>query len=376
MKLGFYSTATGLSWGGSEVLWGYAALLLQEKNYHLGVNYEWHPKCPEVLDKIQQKGGIIFWRRKKTHRGLKRSIRKRLDKLLKRYKRTWLDEFKPDFVLITVAFHLDDLSIASECKKRDIPYAINLQAASWNYWMPDRKLEHFRSAYTDAKKCFFLSEENKEIVEANLALQLGSTQIVDNPFNISIQEPLAWPDEDEIFKLACVGRLSFPSKGQDLIIRVMRENKWRQRPIHIAFWGAEEDCHRQLEELIQLYDLEHCMSIAGFSTNLVELWSDHHALLLPSRHEGLPMVTVEAMLAGRPCIVTDCGRNGELVDDNETGFLISAAVASCLDEALERAWSKRNKWEQMGKLASERIRQRYSSTPVEDFAVALEELAI
>lgn len=87
------------------------------------------------------------------------------------------------------------------------------------------------------------------------------------------------------------------------------------------------------------------------------------------------MVTVEAMLCRRACVVTCCGRNGDLVDDNETGFVAQAATVKLLDEALERAWQARHQWREMGELAALRVDQRYSRQPVEDFADRIEALA-
>ena len=86
-------------------------------------------------------------------------------------------------------------------------------------------------------------------------------------------------------------------------------------------------------------------------------------------------VTVEAMLCGRIPIVTHVGRNGEFVDDGQTGFLAPAATAEFVDQALERAWQARHRWRAMGQLAARRIRERTSADPVGEFCDQLERLA-
>ena len=58
------------------------------------------------------------------------------------------------------------------------------------------------------------------------------------------------------------------------------------------------------------------------------IWAEHHALVLPSRFEGMPLVVVEAMLCGRPCIVTDVGGNAELIRDGINGFLAKAPTGA------------------------------------------------
>jgi glycosyltransferase involved in cell wall biosynthesis len=175
--------------------------------------------------------------------------------------------------------------------------------------------------------------------------------------------------------MACVGRLHFLSKGQDLILRVLRQEKWRSRSLVVTFYGQDQGNERQMRDLVRLWELERHVEFGGFVPRVEEIWARNHALLLPSRYEGLPMVTVEAMLCRRASVVTCCGRNGELVDDNETGFVAQAATVELLDEALERAWQARHRWREMGELAAQRVSQRYSRQPVEDFADRIEALA-
>ena len=101
----------------------------------------------------------------------------------------------------------------------------------------------------------------------------------------------------------------------------------------------------------------------------------HATRLFGTRFEVIPMVTIEAQLCGRIVIATKCGRNGELVDDNETGFLSAAPTAVLVDEVMERAWAHREEWQSMGYLAAQRLRERYSRDPTAHFASLLESLA-
>ncbi|MEP6482265.1 MAG: glycosyltransferase, partial [Rhodoglobus sp.] len=51
---------------------------------------------------------------------------------------------------------------------------------------------------------------------------------------------------------------------------------------------------------------------------------DYHALLLTSESEGLPLVLVQSMLLGLPVIATAVGGVTDIVQDNETGLLVSS----------------------------------------------------
>lgn len=371
MKWGFYSCMRALPWGGSEELWSQAALRLLARGDEVSVNYAHRPAVPPRHQRIQECGGKIYWRRRWMERAEKHWAR-----YIRFLPNRWLDFHAPQFVLITVGMHTDDMSIARACQRRSIPYAINVQCASESAVIDPTRVDEYRRAYERAKAVFFLSEANVEIVEQNLRQRVDRTRIVDNPFAVDWLSQTAWPDEEKRWRLACVGRLSFVSKGQDLVLRVLNNDKWRQRSLEVVFWGQDHGSQQQMEALIAEYGLQQQTRIAGFTPDIEQLWSQHHGLLLPSRYEGLPMVTVEAMLSGRISIVAACGRNHQLVDDGETGFIIPMPpTIQSVDSGLERAWDCRSRWQRMGHLAAQRIRSRYSADPAGDFAELLHEAA-
>jgi glycosyltransferase involved in cell wall biosynthesis len=117
------------------------------------------------------------------------------------------------------------------------------------------------------------------------------------------------------------------------------------------------------------------VELVGFVDDIEQLWSCYHALVLPSRFEGMPLALVEAMLCGRPCIVTDVGGNPELVRDGVNGFLAKAPTVEFLDEAMNRAWENRHRLREMGQRAAIDVRQWVSPDPTEDFARELIALA-
>src|SRR5262249_57889837 len=69
--------------------------------------------------------------------------------------------------------------------------------------------------------------------------------------------------------------------------------------------------------------------------------------------EGKPLALTEAMLCGRPAVVTDVGGNAELVSDGVTGFVAKSATLAGIRDALERSWMERNSWAEIGARAHE-----------------------
>lgn len=79
-------------------------------------------------------------------------------------------------------------------------------------------------------------------------------------------------------------------------------------------------------------------------------------------------------MCGRIAVLTAVGGNAEVVDDNETGFVATGPSVHEFDLALERAWQRRDEWEQIGCLAANRIRDLIPKDPIEIFTSKLLQL--
>jgi glycosyltransferase involved in cell wall biosynthesis len=367
MRIAFFSTMGGLPWGGSEELWSRAAAVLLERGHQVSFNCVRWPAVPAPLQRLVEAGAVGHFR---SRRRLGRTLRRTLEglRLVRLKYMRWLQKARPDFVAISFSCHTDDPQIANTCRRLGIRYAIVLQAAGPNHWIDSRSVADFRAAYSHADRCFFVSNENRETLESNAAIRLTRAEIVDNPFSVRPDAAPPWPALGTTWKLACVARIHFVTKSQDLLVRVLSMPKWRARPMRVVLWGNDNGSLAQLRELIDLHGLHRQLSYGGFASDVEALWAEHHGMLLPSRAEGNALSLIEAMLCGRVPITTKVGRATELIDDNDCGFLAPAATVELVDEALERAWQRRDEWQAMGQRAARAIRQRHSLQPATDFA--------
>ena len=371
MKFGFYSCMSGMPWGGSEVLWYKAARRLQRQDHQVAVNFKWWPYKAFQLQDLEKHGAEIYLRNKP---------KKPLERITSVFgsrngtPEGWLESTRPDAVLVTLGYHPDQIHVADACRKMGIPYAINIQCASSFFFIMAERTPDYRNWYQHAEKVFFVSEENQRKVENNLAIKLDNAEIVANPFGVPHDVTAPWPSTEPDFCVAVVGRVHFQSKGQDLVVDVLKQEKWRKRNLKVTFYGHDQGNKGQLEDLIKLNGLENQLSFGGFIKDVVDIWKANHALLLPSRYEGAPLVVIEAMLCNRFAITTNIGRNDELMDDNDSGFIAEGATVALVDDALERAWAKRDQWKQIGELAGKHIRDRYPKDPIADYAEKIQAL--
>jgi len=366
---------TGVPWGGSEVLWSRVAHRLLENGIDVTVNYRWWLDEPSELKQLRTAGATVWPRRDPTWRSWLYRLKPPFDlenetKHLKR----WIAHEQPDGVMVTLGSHLDAVRPAAELIRRGIPYGINVQSVS-SHALDDLYLDEYREAYSSARKVYFVSQDNLDQTETNLAMRLENAVIIDNPFNVCWNARPDWPTENDGWRLACVARIHFTSKGQDILINLLKQDKWRERNLSIRLFGIAHGNMRQTTELIERYGLRSKLQIAGYTDNIEGVWANHHGLVLPSRFEGAALAVVEALLCYRICITTDVGRNRELIDDGETGFIAPAATIELFDRTLEAAWQKRHQWQTMGQLAGARVRQRYGEDPVAAFQHEIVQLA-
>jgi glycosyltransferase involved in cell wall biosynthesis len=273
--------------------------------------------------------------------------------------------------VISQGENFDGLNFAEICLEIGLPYVLICQKASDLIWPPDIIRESLRRAYTQAQQIYFVAEHNRLLTQRQVGLEIAHSEVVRNPFLTHVPAALPWPPPTEgRFRVACVGRLFVAEKGQDMLMRVLATERWRQRALELDLYGKGP--HREaLESMAQQLALKN-VRFRGFTRDITEIWREHHALVLPSRAEGLPLVLVEAMLCGRIGIVTRVGGNAEVVDDGETGFVARGMDDASLDEVMERAWKLRDQWEEMGRKAAERIRERVPADPCGLFATKLE----
>ena len=103
-----------------------------------------------------------------------------------------------------------------------------------------------------------------------------------------------------------------------------------------------------MSQIINYYSLQQKVFLMGQVADISDIWKENQVLVMPSISEGFPLTIMDAMLCGRPCLVTDVGDCAALIDDNETGWIAYTASVKALDEALERAWQQQDLWKEMG----------------------------
>jgi len=118
-----------------------------------------------------------------------------------------------------------------------------------------------------------------------------------------------------------------------------------------------------LEKRIKELKLERNIFLLGHVNNqidLVKLYRKASVFVLPSHHEGLPTVLLEAMSCGCPVVSTDVGGIPWVIDQGKNGILLSPHKPIDLANMIYTLITNPNILAEMGKQARRTIEEKFS----------------
>ncbi|RZK12985.1 MAG: glycosyltransferase [Flavobacterium sp.] len=369
MRIAFVSLMGGLPWGGSEALWHAVAIHALKQGDKVFVSvYDWGTLHHKVRE-LQGLGATIHTRKRYNPNAgfterIGRFIKKRKPSLDRNYQA--ITVFRPDVVFISQGDSFDlaihHRSLYKLLQAHAIPYTLVCHNHVQYSWLPPaeifpRAIDIFR----DAKRVFFVSHRQWQLTERRLATKLSNATLTWNPLNLELPSvPLPWPAGETVC-FAMVANL-IGAKGHDTAFEVFSQEQWRSRQWRLNIYGTGEGL-TYLQNLAGFYGIDDKIFFKGHTEDIQGVWMENHLLLIPSAGEGLPISLVETMACGRPAVVTDVGGNIELISEVESGFIAVSPTTQSFGCALEKAWQKKQHWQQIGVNAFLKMHSIYEKDP-------------
>jgi len=362
-------------WGGSEELWWLSARELLSRGIKVSALYPrqrgWHSK----LETLGLEGGEVTaygcsssrfngWAGKVA--GLVRGSESASPWPARG---NWR---KADLVVVSQGGISDGLSWLEYLAHLEIPYAIVVQANMVAGWPGDRQADRLRKLYGQARRVYFVSEDNARLFRIQVGYDRANIEVVWNPMNEETpRAPLPWPVVSEKLRLAMVGRVEPFAKAHDLALEAMADSRVRSLPVELEIFGSgpwEQTC----SEVIRSMSLS-SVKMSGVAKPS-EIWQDRHVMLLPSRHEGKSLAMLEALWLGRPVVATAVAGAIEEVVDGRNGLLLREQTGTALADLIVQLWESRDLLPAMGRHSAEYLRGRMPPCPAVAMADVLVEL--
>lgn len=300
----------------------------------------------------------------------RRGINPKTDwKLFSTYRKLLKDE-RPDMV-ITYSIK-PNIYGGIACRMSGIPYCANVQGLGTAF---QRKgLAQFvtflyKLALSKAKTVFFENEANaaefrkRKIIRAEKETVLPGAGI-----NLDAYPYMPYPENDAIHFLY-LGRI-MKEKGMDELFAAMRRlhEKHGSKVILDLVGFYDDDYYKeQVDRLVA----DGIAIFHGFQTDPLPYYAAADCVVLPSYHEGMSNVLLEAAAVGRPIITSDIPGCREAVDDEKTGLLCKVKdVDSLYEQMCKMADTSFAERQSMGQAAHEKMVQEFDKQRVVTATIA------
>lgn len=160
-------------------------------------------------------------------------------------------------------------------------------------------------------------------------------------------------------------------KGQDVAIKAVRKLKDIGINKKIVFIG-EGNFSDYCKKLAQDLDVAENCIFEGYRNNVPDYIAACHVNLLTSKWEGLPTVIVEAMVFGKPCVMTNSD-DGEVSGNGKYCFLTEVDDVDAITDALKLLYTDSECYKKYENLSLQRAKDFSVATASEKFKKLIEE---
>jgi glycosyltransferase involved in cell wall biosynthesis len=177
------------------------------------------------------------------------------------------------------------------------------------------------------------------------------------PYGFDFPQPSITAGQRDGFVIGYSGRLTAIKRPLDLVRALAGVvERGVDATLVVVGDGEERDDAERLAAGLGVAD--RCR-FAGYQRDMPAWYGTFDAFCLASANEGTPVAAIEALAAGVPVVATRVGGTPAVVDDGETGFLVQVGDVAAMADRLVELASDRERRREMGRLGSERTRERY-----------------
>lgn len=161
----------------------------------------------------------------------------------------------------------------------------------------------------------------------------------------------------ESHKAICVGRLN-EQKGYEYLIDAWAIVSKRYPDWILNAYGSGE-IKEDLQSRIDERGISEKLILNEPTSQIIEKYLESSLYIMSSRYEGFPMVLLEAMSCGLPCVSFNCPNGAkDLIENGKNGFLVDYLNVNELAEAICLLIDKESLRKQFGQEAKEDV-QKY-----------------
>lgn len=278
--------------------------------------------------------------------------------------RAMLKEVKPDLVLTYTI--KPNIYGGLACRMAHIPYAVNItglgSAIENGGWLKRFVLMLYKLALKGAKVVFFENTGNRDTLVAAGVVPNGRDVVLNGAgVNLEDYPCQTYPQEGPV-RFLFVGRVMHEKGVDELFAAAKRMKQKYGDGVEFHIVGSFEEAYKPvMDELEQAGVVKY----HGYQSDIKSFYAMASCIVLPSYHEGMSNVLLEAAASGRPLITSDIPGCREAVENGVSGYLRPIKDADALYAAMQRFAELPEGWRaEMGRCGRDRMEQNFSKTAV------------
>ena len=190
----------------------------------------------------------------------------------------------------------------------------------------------YKRAVRKISALFFQNETASNLFDS-LGIAEGKHIIVSGSgVNLRKHALMGYPVDDGVTKLLYIGRL-MNDKGVRELFEAVRDLIEKGIPVTLDCIGwCEDECRELLDKAVS----DGTVNYHGWQEDVSPFIEKCNAVILPSYHEGLANVLLEAEASGRPVLASNIHGCIETFDEGVTGFGFEPRNSSAIERAVEK----------------------------------------
>ena len=214
----------------------------------------------------------------------------------------------------------------------------------------------YRIGLKRAQCVFFQNEDNLNYFVKKKITKVKTRLIPGSGVNLSAHCFEPYPPEAEGTRFLFVGRI-MKDKGIEELLTAIRMIRQEKKDVVLDVVGfCDEDYTTALREA----EKENAIVYHGIQTDVHSFYKKCHCVVLPSYHEGMANVLLEASSTGRPVIATRVPGCQETFEEGITGYGCEAKNSESLIAAMKRFLATpQDEREKMGFAARKKMEREY-----------------
>jgi glycosyltransferase involved in cell wall biosynthesis len=207
--------------------------------------------------------------------------------------------------------------------------------------------------------------EKDRVVRIHNGIDLEAVRVTTNRLAMRRK----WRIDDNIILIGTAGRL-VPVKGHTILLKALHVLAERHHNVRLILLG-DGPLRNSLETEVRRLGLEEMVIFAGHQEQSYDFINMMDIFVLPSLHEGIPMVLLEALALKKPVIASRVGGIPEVISHGVSGMLVNPGNVAELAAGLHSLIQDQEKASLFGVAGRTRVEEEFDAALMAKRTIAI-----